>query len=83
MRRGLCLLRRYVGAEDTCLVESVGVLIDSDSGDCNVPFAIRVILGFRRTCSVYPAAPLGGFLRGCLLVKASNHALVALVRLHP
>jgi hypothetical protein len=34
----------------------------------------------QRTCSVYPAAPLGGFLRECLLVKASYHALVWL---HP
>jgi hypothetical protein len=33
----------------------------SDSGDCNVPCAIRVMLGLRRTCSVYPAAHLGGF----------------------
>jgi hypothetical protein len=36
-----------------------------------------------RTCSVYPAAPLGGFLHGCLLVKTLYHALVVLVRLHP
>jgi hypothetical protein len=56
---------------------------DSDIGDCDVPSAIRVVLGLRRTCSVYLVAPLGDILRGCLLVKASYHALVALVRLHP
>jgi hypothetical protein len=46
MRWGLRLLRQCVGAEDTCLVVSVGGFVRlSDNSDRNVLCAISVMLG--------------------------------------